>query len=334
MNEDSMTQSKRLMYLPEGYLREQSGNTYTELMVNCWRRAGYEPVAMPRGRRQKLDALRQRSRTVGVMNWVDNCIIGRDGRFSPTGLWMFAATVLKLHLVCSKVVFVRHNVFPHAARGRSQGIAKVLIDWSERLLFDEVLVHSRHYTGGHRRYVPHPTFDFDDAGLPAGPSDDMVYFGSIVRYKNLEGLIDAWKRPSRLLIAGGCGDTAYLDSLKARAAGKNIAFVPGRLDDAAAQRLLRTTAAAIIPHAGPDMIISGSLYFALSCGVPAICCGLEHARSLTAEGVPGVVVIESLEALNGVDTGMLQRLDRREIAAAAKQHFGPEVVTRLITQFA
>ena len=71
-----------------------------------------------------------------------------------------------------------------------------------------------------------------------------------------------------------------------------------------------------------------------------VCSGLLAQSALAAqmrsraEGVPGVVVIVWLEALNGFDFVMLQRLDRREIAAAARQHFGPEVVTRLINQFA
>jgi hypothetical protein len=102
---------------------------------------GYRPAELPRGRQQQRQALRQRRNTVGVVNWVDNCLIGREGRFSWRGFKVFLVTTLKLRMFCRKVIFVRHNVYPHAARGKSKTIAKLLIDFSESLLFNEVFVH-------------------------------------------------------------------------------------------------------------------------------------------------------------------------------------------------
>jgi glycosyltransferase involved in cell wall biosynthesis len=180
--------------------------------------------------------------------------------------------------------------------------------------------------------VPHPAYRFNEVPSDDAPSDDVFYFGSVVPYKHLERLITAWNRTSRLVIAGGCGNPAYLASLKDLARDKNIEFNCGRISDEDAQRLLRGAAAAVIPHAGADMIVSGSLYFALSCGVPVICCGLQHARQLEQEDMPGVICLDRPEDINAVDTARLQRMDRHEIAGAVHSRFGTEAVARSISQ--
>ena len=328
------TRPKRFHYIPELASGQDSGNSYIESMARCWQHAGYVLTPLPRGWRQVLRAIKDRGDTACVANWIDNELVSPDGKVRPSGVLSYIKSMIKLHVLCKKFVFVRHNVHPHAAKGRSRAIAKALIDLSEVLAFDTVLVHSKHYKGRFRKYIPHPIYEFGEAGPAGSPSDALIYFGNFAAYKRLDRLIEAWGRPSRLILAGECRDVAYLDSLKALARGKDVEFVTHRLGDDEAMRLVRSCAAMILPHSGGGMIISSTLYFGLSCGVPVICNRSPHARGLASEGVPGVLCIEDLSELNRLDLAALRAIDRREIEEATRARCGIEAVSALINQYA
>jgi beta-1,4-mannosyltransferase len=326
------TPRDRFIFFPEKPPGQISGNSYTDLMVTCWERSGYRHVFMPRGRKEILQALKDRGKTVCVANWIENCLISPGGRITLRGLWHFLKIVFKLHLVGKHVVFARHNVYPHAAKGRSRQIAEMVIDLSELFLFHRVYVLSRHYTSRIRKFVSHPTYEFSGSTSTERPSDDIIYFGNFAPYKNLESLISSWNRRSRLIIAGECRDANYLDSLKSLSAGKNIQFVANWLSDDEAKCLVSSCAAMIIPHSGCSMIISSSVFFALSCGVPAICCGSAHARQLVSESLPGVIYIHSLAEINDLDIAKVNSLDRNEIEEVARSRFGIDAVAEMIKE--
>lgn len=328
-----MQSEKQLVFLPFRFSQAVSENSYTHWVVECWRRAGCEPLRGAWSIAFLARTLAARRRTIGVVNWLDTVVTGRSGRVSLTGTFAYFVKLSLLRTVCGKLYFVRHNVFPHATKRLSQDLARTIIDWSERVFFDAVFVHSEHYRSGFRRYVPHPRYHFANEQVRPAQSTDLVFFGRIEPYKQLEELIRLWDRDSRLTIAGRCADPAYLAHLACLARGRNIRIVTETLSDDAARDLLQSGVATILPHSGPDMIVSGSLYFSLSCGVPAICVASPHAESLRTAGMPGVVNVASLAAINDVGLEELNGLDRQTIHAEARRRFGPDAIARIFEEY-
>ena len=323
---------KRFIYLPDLKPGESLANSYSALMIRAWEHAGYDRIHLPRGWRETLRAIRARGGTTCVANFIEQQMISGDGKVHLSGVLSYVKYLIKLHLISKNLVFVRHDVYPHWAVGKSRAIAKKLVDLSETLAFDKVLVHSSHYKGRFRKCLPHPVFEFGGSGPAGPPSDALVYLGGFGSYKKLDLLIETWDRPSRLILAGECRDVAYLDSLKAKARGKNIEFVTHLLSDDEAMRLVRSCAAMIVPQSAPSYIISSTLYFGLSCGVPVICNSLPHAKELANEGFPGIISIEDLSEINRLDIEALRAIDRREIEEATRARCSIEAVSALINQ--
>lgn len=321
---------RRLLYLPEKFLGSNSGNSYTEMMVRSWEALGFQPILTPHGFANKLQAVRLRGSTVGVLNWVDNCVIDQAGNISLRGLWLFWSIIFKMRLVCGTLVFVRHNVFPHNTTAENQDKVRAVIDWSERMFFDRVMVHSKHYAIVGRHYVPMPIYEFASPGQTHEPSPQFIFFGSVVPYKRLETLMDAWQRDDIQLLIAGRADPDYVALLRERARGKRIQFVSDRLSDEAARDLLRQSAAAVIPHDGADMIVSASIYFALSSGVPVICCANRHAQELLEAGVLGVLALPTVAAINDLALSSILELDRVAIENKARQQFGRSAVSQAL----
>ena len=326
--------AKRFLYLPDVKPGETHKNSYTKSMIHAWEVAGYERVHSPRGWKEMLQAIRDRGRTTCVANFVEQQMMTKDGKVHLVGVLTFLKHLVKLHLTSKNLVFVRHDVYPHWAQGKSRAIAKRIVDLLEVVAFDKVMVHSSHYLGRSRKYLPHPIFEFAELGPAGPPSDDMIYLGNFGRYKGIDRLIEAWDRPSRLILAGECRDVELLDALKAKAHGKNIEFMTHWLEDDEAGRLVRSCAAMIVPQSSPSYIVSGTFYFAISCGVPVICNGLEHAKVLASEGFPGIICIDDLADLNRLDLEAIKAMDRREIEEATRARCGIDAVAAQINQHA
>ena len=324
--------SRKFIFLPDLKPGESLANSYCDLMIRAWQNAGYERNHVPRGRKETLRAIKDRGRTTCIMNFMEQQIMAEDGKVRLGGVISFLKHILKLKLISRKLVFFRHDVYPHWARGRSRTISKKLLDLLEVVAFDTVLVHSSHYQGRYRKCLPHPIFDVAAAGPDGPPSDDVVFLGGFGSYKGLDRLIETWERPSRLILAGECRDLALLGSLKEKARGKNIEFVTHRLSDEEASRLVRSCAAMIVPQSAPSYIISSTIYFAVSCGVPVICNGLPHAEVLASEGFPGIICIDKLSDVNQVDLEAVKAIDRRAIEEATRARCGLDAVAALINQ--
>jgi glycosyltransferase involved in cell wall biosynthesis len=305
-------------------------NPYLDLMIRAWQEAGYERIRFPRGLKEVIRAVKSRGGTTCVANFIDLQLISSDGKMHLSGLISYLKNVLKLRLISKKLVYVRHDIYPHWSRGKSQALAKAVIDLSEVMAFHRVLVHSKHYQGRSRKYVPFPIYEFEEPLPETSPSDALIYLGGFGSYKCLDSLIEAWDRPSRLILAGECQDESYLGTLKALAQGKNVEFVNHRLSDDEAMRLVRSCTAMIVPHALPSYIVSSTLYFGLSCGVPVICIQSSHSRELVSQGFPGIINIESLAELAHLDLEAIKAIDRNEIEAATKALCNLEAVSAMI----
>ncbi|MBV8741542.1 MAG: hypothetical protein JOZ12_07125 [Sinobacteraceae bacterium] len=189
--------------------------------------------------------------------------------------------LLLLRIFARRLVFVRHNLYPHRTAARSAVLAQKLIDYYERCC-DVAFVHSGDeltLRNGPRarHYLPHPLYRRVPTADPMAvrarlgvPTRYFLVFGRIVPYKRIEQLMAKWPAAGHaLVVCGEVGDESYAQLLATRARD-NIVYKPGLLDEEEAQALMLGAEALVMAHAEPNTLVSGSFFYALSLGRPVV----------------------------------------------------------------
>lgn len=268
-----------------------------------------------------------------IINWLENTITSsRTGKFSPTGLIAFLAKITILRILSNKIVFVRHNNYPHHTDSRSGKKVTRLLDLIE-YLFTICITHSGHNATSRRLYVPHPLYN--NQGLSNKSSTTKkkesyyVAFGRILAYKNLVALARHFPADKRLIIAGPCADDGCLEELKQASAGKNIELRIGFLEKKEAEQLIANSCGLIIAHSRADMIVSGSFFFAIGLGVPVHAIGTPFfywvKRVLNSTGL---YVYDDLQNLHDGLNSSEANEDRIAVRDFAERSFGDRAVSR------
>lgn len=261
---------------------------------------------------------------VVVLNWTDNRLARQDnGRISPMGFAKFVCEALAVRLTSRRVIFVRHNHYPHHARPQSgRAIARALDALSP--LFHLVVSHSGHDPASGKYYIPHPLYASSPVYSPAERDDYFVVFGRILRYKNILELVKAFPPTTRLVIAGACFDDTYLAEIRSAAQGKNVEIIADYIEEAAARELVGRSAGLIICNADEDMVVSGSYFFAVSLGTPVLALRTPFLDWLRDKlRVPGLKLFSSLgELRNKLDPH--DQGDSQEIVRSGQHHFGDQ----------
>ncbi|WP_293776188.1 hypothetical protein [uncultured Oxalicibacterium sp.] len=206
-----------------------------------------------------------------ILNWSDNSFINRrTGGISPLGVVKEFVRIGIYKLLARKTVFVRHNMYPHDATGPHRATASRIIARYERC-FDLCWVHSGHLAEDWRQYVPHPLYEVEngDSGIDrlALPSHYFVVFGRLLSYKKIERLLEILPPDLHVVVCGSCPDPAYRDLLKQHACS-NVTLLAEFIPDALARDLIMRSDGMLICHAEDDMIVSGSIVYAISLGIP------------------------------------------------------------------
>lgn len=221
-----------------------------------------------RGRFRRYDAT--------FFNWVENDFLTRQtGEISARNVAKVLVKTLVARVMSRRLVFVRHNVYPHALRAGQEERARQLIDWYERL-FNVVLSHSGAHLVRGQRYCPHPLYrSVDEQGvdieraMPGLPGDYFVMFGRAAPYKRIVETARDFPANRNLLIIGSVTDAAYGQQIAA-IQRPNVFYRPGYIDDAVAQYLIRRSQGIVLAHAGENTVVSGSFFYAMSMPVPVL----------------------------------------------------------------
>jgi glycosyltransferase involved in cell wall biosynthesis len=227
-------------------------------------------LGLLRGKLQRVDLV--------VVNWEENALVSRKTRgVSAAGTVKLLLKIVAMKLFARRMVFVRHNHYPHSTRAKSAPVVRRLVDRYEGL-FDFVFVHSGAELETHNRtkrhYLPHPLYrmicDTAREELPPElPARYFVMFGRIIPYKHIDSLMTAFPESENLVVCGEVGNADYAAAL-ARIKRQNIIYRPGYIAEEAAQALVKGAQAVslqrhvfavrtpfldwIAPRLGPDIL--------------------------------------------------------------------------------
>ncbi|HUP40784.1 MAG TPA: glycosyltransferase [Vicinamibacterales bacterium] len=135
-------------------------------------------------------------------------------------------------------------------------------------------------------------------GDTAARSSRVLFVGRLLAHKGVANLIAALPGTIALDIVGPLNSTGEVDSLKAQAAGKPIAFHHG-VGDAALVEMYRRALCLVLPsvyrtahgqHSDVPELLGQTLLEAMACATPVICTRVASMPEIVKDGVNGFVV--------------------------------------------
>lgn len=285
-------------------------NSYTVKMFNLLGRIGCISSVTPK---KIVNFLKQPKFDFIFVNWLENKAFTNDGRLLIKGVIFSIVWFLMLKIKSKKIVYVKHNNFPHNSTGFGKWVGIGLIDFFIRNA-DIVAVHSpSSVTCNKTVYIPHPLYEIeyqlqDGLGSLNGEKEQEKYFscfGRIEKYKKIDELIKYWPNDIPLKIQGVCHDEKYLKVLKLMSKGKLIKISSEFISDDEAAQLLRGSQGVIIPSDSDSMIVSGSFFFAMSVKTPVIAIRSDF-MSAFQNAKDFIFLIDSMQNVKQVLTALLK----------------------------
>ncbi|WP_165855406.1 glycosyltransferase [Marinobacter sp. JSM 1782161] len=246
----------RLTFYPR-----QSKNPYLERMLALFAAAG---KVEPRPLSLRSIILPSRTGTIFFLNWIENlAVIG-----SIPGL---VATILFVKIIKmrnAKLIWVKHNIYPHSSGRINKDIARACQNFVERNA-DAVICHGKkHSSDFSLRYVPHPLPVIKQTMRASSSGDYYICFGRMMPYKNIDRLIRDWPKNMKLVISGEFSANYYKTIFRLCQNLDNISLENTYLSDQELAERISFSKGVIIPNDGNTSIISGGILLGLSLGKP------------------------------------------------------------------
>ncbi|KKA63546.1 hypothetical protein HA49_22590 [Tatumella morbirosei] len=206
---------------------------------------------------------------VVILNWFENSLINNQGKVTLKKVILTYIKFIILKLKYKKLIYVKHNVFPHSTDKKY--INNAIRHMALMTRFSNVvIVHSPASLLSDEKYVPHPLYS--PVRRMSGETKDeslFVIFGRIARYKKIEDVILHFPKNKKLLVIGPCDDVSYLNLL-INLSNKlpNVRVVEGFMNDHEVVDILSSASRMLITHSDTDMIVSGSFFYAIANNIP------------------------------------------------------------------
>lgn len=232
------------------------------------------------------------------LNWFENQIVNNT-KFSILGFLKVFFVFLLCRMSLGKFVYVKHNNYPHDCSKKDILKATWAISVFEKMA-NIVVVHSLTELNSKRSYIPHPLYEsITDTNL-LNKGKSYIIFGRIVPYKKIEKVIEIFPSNKKLIIAGICQDSEYLNKLVKMSESKtNIEIIPKFLTQNEVKSLVEKSAGMLITHNDDDMIVSGSFFYAMTLRSKVY--ALETPFFRWAEEKMGSKYIETFSTLNDLE---------------------------------
>lgn len=211
-------------------------------------------------------------RTTVFLNWIDNWVF-RTGKFSILGFLKLLVFLLILRFTSKKIVFVRHNIYPHKYKSLDK-----FVKFTYRVIYfltTHQITHSKRFAAmDNIIYIPCPlpdrdyVFDSNVINLQDTFKKYFLIYGRIDEYKKIEEIIKHFQDLKlNLIIAGRIDNTRYHKYVKKIiGTNKNIKLINGYIDTKTLESLITNSQGVIVNHMQGSIIVSGSIIHTLSVG--------------------------------------------------------------------
>ena len=228
-------------------------------------------------------AWKQRHGAAVVLNWAEDQMYRQDANvFKSFALFTkYIFTAFLSTIVCSKRIWIRHNFRPHNATGVLLYFPLLSIVFKV-CKFKEVYLED--YVG--QQHLLHPLYSSDEILLNELKTSrdfndksefDVLFFGSIKTYKNVDILLQNWPLSLKLKIMGYCSELELENKLREIIADRCLCVVWQNeyVEDDVLEKELVNSDFVILPHGDDSMVSSGTFYHAITFG----CCILASDSS-------------------------------------------------------
>ena len=203
-----------------------------------------------------------------IDNWSENLLVDKKGKIKLSRIIVYICYKAFLKFISNKVIYIKHNIYPHSTADEDITKVRYVIDKLE-FLNDLIVTHSDRAPYKKYNFIPHPLYKFKNKIFEneLKQKNYFVIFGRILRYKNIDKYIKSCPDNVYIIIAGESNDQNYLDELKNLSKCKdNISFITESLSDDEAFKLIKNSKGLIITNENFSSVVSGTLYFGLSVG--------------------------------------------------------------------
>lgn len=212
------------------------------------------------------------NKTCIILNWIDGYPF-KNGRLSYLRLFALVNFILACRVLSNKLLFIRHDIYPHIYKDDvwTKFLYKFLNSHAKGLAH----VPNLRLDGINYDYIPRPLdYKLFNKRKENSKEDSVVFFGRLMKYKNLDYLCSSWIRydiKAKLIIAGIPWDKEYIREIKNKfMLYDNIEIIDKYLNDEEIREIYSRARAAILPHMKESMIGSASFYQALYYHIPII----------------------------------------------------------------
>lgn len=208
-----------------------------------------------------------------IVNWRENTLTNGRNQLHVFGVIEYFISLIIHRLVSKNFIYVMHNSHPHNLPTESISSAQKIVTIGQ-LLANTIVLHSpvKAMKSTKSVYVPHPLYEtFQHSSLEKFKElnkNEFIMIGRVQPYKKIDEVISSWTSSSKLVIMGPCSDKKYLSLLKQLAINKHVEFeIDFHTENYLAERV-GSSQGIIITNDSNSMLVSGSFFFAISCGTP------------------------------------------------------------------
>lgn len=265
-----------------------------------------------------------------ILNFREGAISSHKNYISFIGCIEFYLMFCIHKIICKKLIYVRHNLHPHNLPINLHKFSEKIIKFGQ-LISNVTVSLSPAYAKTHNcHYVPHPlyeTYNFNQSKFES--KSNFIVFGRIERYKNIDELINCIDGNIELIVMGPCTDIKYLDKLKELSLNKKVRFEIGFHSDNYLQHSISSSSGVIITNQTSSMIVSGSFFYAISCGAKVFTIKTPFTEWIKSTSLgPYVLVENNVESLmkKVSSSAPTSKHEHEEILRNAELIFGDSVI--------
>lgn len=259
MKQESM--QKAFMYPP------RSQNEFLDLNKKALQKLGYD--VQPTDLTFIKYLLTHPKKAIVILNWVEDRVYGRTYKTTVQYFLKMILLVIFSKICAKKVIWVKHNFRPHNSKGSTKRF-DFLCKLYSLLNIPPISLESYFSSPSliHPLYKSNNELIEDVKATEQDSTIDVLFFGGIKPYKNLDKVLLDWPSSIPLKIAGKCSDPTYTEMLEKiiNERSLNVDWDNRFLSSDELNEMLKASKFVLLPHSDNTMISSGSFYHAIGEG--------------------------------------------------------------------